>query len=100
LGEVAQGLVLGIVGYDYRQLEHDSGPTAFASTVKGQVDAGLSYTSLGTWLAMFEQFVYPPQSPKRTCSVDAVLTAAPVTQLRGCAAAEFACPLRISARGR
>ena len=38
-GEVAQGLVLGIVGYDYRQLEHDSGPTAFASTFKGQVDA-------------------------------------------------------------
>jgi hypothetical protein len=48
-GEVAQGLVLGNVGYDYRQLEHDPGPTAFASTVKGQVDAigaGLSYTTV------------------------------------------------------
>jgi hypothetical protein len=47
--EVTKGLVLGIVGYDYRQLEHDSGPTAFASTIKGQVDAigaGLSYTTL------------------------------------------------------
>jgi hypothetical protein len=46
-GEVAQGLVLGNVGYDYRRPEHDSGPTAFASTVKGQVDAigaGLSHT--------------------------------------------------------
>jgi hypothetical protein len=47
--EVTKGLVLGIVGYDYRQLEHDSGPTAFASTIKGQVDAigaGLSYTTV------------------------------------------------------
>jgi hypothetical protein len=46
-GEVAQGLVLGNVGYDYRRPEHDSGPTAFANTVKGQVDAigaGLSHT--------------------------------------------------------
>jgi len=47
--EVAQGLVIGVVGYDYRQLEHDSGPTAFSRTVKGRVDAigaGLSYTTL------------------------------------------------------
>jgi len=47
--EVAQGFVLGIVGYDYRQLEHDSGPTALAGPVKGQVDAigaGLSYTTV------------------------------------------------------
>ena len=39
----------GIVGYDYRQLEHDSGPTALAGPVKGQVDAigaGLSYTTV------------------------------------------------------
>jgi hypothetical protein len=47
--EVTQGLVLGIVGYDYRQLERDSGPTAIASTIKAQVDAigaGVSYTTV------------------------------------------------------
>jgi hypothetical protein len=47
--EVSKGLVFGVVGYDYRQLEHDSGPTAFSRTIKGQVDAigpGLSYTTV------------------------------------------------------
>jgi hypothetical protein len=47
--EVTTGLVLGIAGYDYRQIEHDSGPTAFSRTIKGRVDAigaGLSYTTI------------------------------------------------------
>ena len=47
--EVATGLVLGIVGYDYRQLTGDSGPGATLGPLKGRVDAigpGLSYTTI------------------------------------------------------
>ena len=45
--EIATGLVLGVVGYDYRQLTVDSGGAL--GPVKGRVDAigaGLSYTTL------------------------------------------------------
>ena len=48
-GEVAQGLVLGIVGYDYRQLTGDSGSGAHLGPFKGSVDAiglGFSGTTL------------------------------------------------------
>lgn len=47
--EFAPGLVLGIVGYDYRQLSGDSGAGAVLGPFKGSVDAigaGLSYTTL------------------------------------------------------
>lgn len=47
--EIATGLVLGIVGYDYRQLSGDSGSGAALGPLKGSVDAigaGLSYTTL------------------------------------------------------
>jgi hypothetical protein len=47
--EFAPGLVLGIVGYDYRQVTGDSGPGALLGPLKGRVDAvgpGLSYTTL------------------------------------------------------
>jgi hypothetical protein len=47
--EFAPGLVLGIVGYDYRQVTGDSGPGALLGSLKGSVDAvgpGLSYTTL------------------------------------------------------
>jgi hypothetical protein len=47
--EIAQGLVVGIVGYDYRQLNGDSGSGALLGPFKGSVDAigaGLSYTTL------------------------------------------------------
>ena len=37
--EVATGLVLGIVGYDYRQLTGNSGPGATLGPLKGRVDA-------------------------------------------------------------
>lgn len=47
--EFAPGLVLGVVGYDYRQLTGDSGSGAVLGPFKGSVDAvgaGLSYTTL------------------------------------------------------
>jgi hypothetical protein len=47
--ECAPGLVLGLVGYDYRQLTGDSGAGATLGSFKGNVDAvgaGLSYTTL------------------------------------------------------
>jgi hypothetical protein len=47
--EFATGLVIGIVGYDYRQITGDSGSGARLGSFKGSVDAigpGLSYTTL------------------------------------------------------
>jgi hypothetical protein len=47
--ECAPGLVLGIVGYDYRQLTGDSGSGAALGPFEGRVDAigaGLSYTTI------------------------------------------------------
>ncbi|MCL4766865.1 MAG: transporter [Hyphomicrobiaceae bacterium] len=47
--ELSRGLVIGAVGYDYRQLTGDSGPGALLAPFKGRVDAvgpGLSYTTL------------------------------------------------------
>jgi hypothetical protein len=47
--EIATGLVLGIVGYDYRQITGDTGSGATLGPFKGRVDAigaGLSYTTL------------------------------------------------------
>lgn len=47
--EVCEGLVVGVVGYDYRQLTGDSGPGATLGPFEGDVDAvgaGLSYTTL------------------------------------------------------
>jgi hypothetical protein len=47
--EIANGLVVGLVGYDYRQLTGDTGPGAILGPFKGSVDAigpGLSYTTL------------------------------------------------------
>ena len=47
--EVATGLMLGIVGYDYRQLTGDSGSGATLGPLKGSVDAigaDLSYTTV------------------------------------------------------
>jgi len=47
--EIATGLVIGVVGYDYRQLTGDSGSGATLGPLKGSVDAigaGLTYTTL------------------------------------------------------
>jgi hypothetical protein len=47
--EVMQGLVVGVVGYDWRQLTGDSGTGARLGAFEGRVDAigpGLSYTTL------------------------------------------------------
>jgi hypothetical protein len=47
--EVYQGLVIGVVGYNYRQISGDSGPGARLGPFEGDVDAvgaGLSYTTL------------------------------------------------------
>ncbi len=47
--EVATGLVIGVVGYDYRQLTGDSGAGARIGSLEGSVDAiggGLSYTTI------------------------------------------------------
>ena len=47
--EIAQGLVVGVVGYSYRQLTGDTGPGALLGPFEGDVDAigaGLSYTTL------------------------------------------------------
>lgn len=47
--EMAPGVILGIVGYDYRQLTGDSGSGAVLGPFKGDVDAvglGMSYTTL------------------------------------------------------
>ncbi len=46
--EVCQGLVIGVVGYDWRQLTGDSGAGALLGPFEGSVDAigpGLSYTT-------------------------------------------------------
>ncbi len=47
--EIAQGFLIGVVGYDYRQLTGDSGEGARLGSFKGRVDAigpGLSYTTM------------------------------------------------------
>jgi hypothetical protein len=47
--EMSPGLVVGVVGYDYRQLSGDSGAGALLGDFKGSVDAigpGISYTTL------------------------------------------------------
>jgi hypothetical protein len=47
--ELQKGFVIGIVGYNYRQITGDSGPGATLGSFKGQVDAigpGLSYTTV------------------------------------------------------
>jgi hypothetical protein len=47
--EFAPGLMVGVVGYDYRQLTPDSGSGATLGPFKGRVDAigpGLTYTTL------------------------------------------------------
>lgn len=47
--EIATGLVIGVVGYDYRQLTGDSGAGAVFGPQKGSVDAigvGLTYTTV------------------------------------------------------
>jgi hypothetical protein len=47
--EVATGVVIGVVGYDYRQLTGDSAAGALLGAFKGSVDAigvGASYTTL------------------------------------------------------
>lgn len=55
--ELAPGFVLGVVGYDYRQLTGDSGTGAKLGPQKGRVDAigpGLSYTTvIGTTPVIF-----------------------------------------------
>jgi hypothetical protein len=47
--EITKGLLVGIVGYNYRQLTGDSGPGAVLGDFRGSVDAvgaGLSYTTV------------------------------------------------------
>ena len=47
--ELSKGLIVGIVGYDYRQLTGDSGPGADLGPFKSRVDAigpGLSYSTI------------------------------------------------------
>ncbi len=47
--EICTGLVIGVVGYDYRQITGDSGSGAFLGPFEGSVDAiggGLAYTTL------------------------------------------------------
>jgi hypothetical protein len=47
--ELCPGLVVGVVGYDYRQLTADSGPGAVPGAFEGRVDAigpGLTYTTV------------------------------------------------------
>ena len=47
--ECMKGLVLGVVGYDYRQITGDSGSGAKLGPFEGSVDAigpGLSYTTV------------------------------------------------------
>jgi hypothetical protein len=47
--EVAPGLLIGLVGYDYRQLTGDSGSGALLGPMRGRVDAigpGMSYTTM------------------------------------------------------
>jgi hypothetical protein len=47
--EISPGLIIGVVGYDYRQLNGDSGSGDIVGPFKGRVDAigpGLSYTTL------------------------------------------------------
>ena len=47
--ECVQGLVLGVVGYDYRQLNGDSGSGDPVGPFRGSLDAigpGLSYTTI------------------------------------------------------
>lgn len=47
--EICEGLIIGPVGYSYRQLTGDSGPGAVLGPFKGEVDAiggGLSFTTI------------------------------------------------------
>lgn len=47
--EICKGLMIGVVGYDYRQLTGDSGSGAVLGPFKGDVDAvggGLEYTTM------------------------------------------------------
>jgi hypothetical protein len=47
--EFAPGLMIGVVGYDYRQISDDSGAGARIGPFRGRVDAvgpGLTYTTL------------------------------------------------------
>ena len=47
--EISQGLMIGVVGYNYRQISGDSGSGAILGAFEGDVDAigaGLSYTTL------------------------------------------------------
>jgi hypothetical protein len=47
--EICQGLMIGIAGYDFRQLTGDSGPGARLGPLEGQVDAigpAITYTTL------------------------------------------------------
>jgi hypothetical protein len=47
--ELSKGLIIGVVGYDYRQMNGDSGPGAILGPFKSRVDAvgpGLSYSTM------------------------------------------------------
>ena len=47
--EICQGLMIGVAGYDFRQLTGDSGPGARLGPFEGQVDAigpAITYTTL------------------------------------------------------
>jgi len=47
--ELSKGLIVGVVGYDYRQLTGDSGPGAVLGRFKSRVDAigaGLNYSTV------------------------------------------------------
>jgi hypothetical protein len=47
--ELSKGLIVGVAGYDYRQITGDSGPGATLGSFKSQVDAigpALSYTTI------------------------------------------------------
>lgn len=63
--DIAKGLMIGVVGYDYRQVTGDSGSGAFLGPLKGSVDAiggGIQYTTVanGTVLILnarhYEEF--------------------------------------------
>ena len=66
--EVSQGLVLGIVGYNYRQLDGDSGSGARLGPYKGSVDAigaGAVYTTIvGTTPLIFNLRHYEEFDPR------------------------------------
>jgi len=60
--EIAPGLIIGVVGYDYRQITNDSGSGDTIGPFVGRVDAvgpGLSYTTLiGTTPVVFNMRHY------------------------------------------